>query len=238
MLKTLVLETSTEIGVIGVRGENDTRLGDATGGRRRHGRDLIPIIQNMIGHVGFSFRDLELIGVGLGPGSYTGLRIGVTAAKMLAYATGAVVVGFGSLEAIARNAPADALELAVIADAQGDELYVAEFRRVQAGSPLVAHGGVRVQAIEPWLASRPKDQLVIGPALESARIRALLPPELASLGHEVNQPRWQAIIEHTLEAHAAGIRHDPWTLEPNYLRRSSAEEKHTARQKAANAEIP
>ncbi len=71
----------------------------------------------MLADAGLALRDIELIGVGLGPGSYTGLRVGVTAAKTLAYVTGALLVGFDSLEAVARNAPDQASRVSVVADA-------------------------------------------------------------------------------------------------------------------------
>lgn len=55
---------------------------------RRHGRDLIPQIGSLLEAAGIRAKDLDAIAVGLGPGSYTGLRVGVTAAKTLAYAVG------------------------------------------------------------------------------------------------------------------------------------------------------
>lgn len=233
MLKTLVLETSTDLGVVGVCAGDGARAGGETLGGRRHGRDLIPLIKAKLGHLGLAIRDLELIGIGLGPGSYTGLRIGVTAAKIMAYAAGATIVGFDSLEAVAQNAPAEAREVAVIGDAQGDDLYVAEFRRVETGAPLVAQGPSRVQSIASWLDRRAAGQIVLGPALESPRIRALMPPDLECLGPEFHRPRWEAVLELALALHVRGVLNDPWTLEPDYLRHSSAEEKHRARQAAA-----
>ena len=82
---------------------------------------------------GLRAREIEVIGVGLGPGSYTGLRVGVTAAKTLAYVTGAALVGLDSLEAVAWNAPGTALRVSVVADAQRGDVYSAEFMRQRTG---------------------------------------------------------------------------------------------------------
>ncbi len=233
MRNTLALETSTETTIVAACSRDGRRAGDSATGCRRHGRDLIPLIRAILGHIGLAIRDLELIGVGLGPGSYTGLRIGVTAAKTLAYATGARVVGIGSPLALARNAPAEALEIAVLVDAQRDDVYLVEFGRVESGLPLVARGAGRVQSIASWLAARPAGQLAIGPALESPRIRARMPPGLISVGCEFNQPDWGAVLDLVLETHEAGRRDDPWSLEPHYSRPSAAEEKRLASLAAA-----
>ena len=61
----------------------------------------------------------------------------MTAAKTLAYATGAALVGLDSLEAVACNAPEDALRVSVVADAQRGDVYSAEFARTSVGKILV-----------------------------------------------------------------------------------------------------
>lgn len=68
-----------------------------------HGKKLVPIIQGLLLHTGVSKADLNAVGVSKGPGSYTGLRIGVSTAKGMAYALNIPLIGVDTLDAIARN---------------------------------------------------------------------------------------------------------------------------------------
>ncbi len=67
--------------------------------------------------------------VSVGPGSFTGLRVGVVCAKTLAYANGCQLAAVDTLEAIAANSPADVVSVHVIADAQRGDLFVADYCR-------------------------------------------------------------------------------------------------------------
>ena len=114
----LAFDTSTERGAIGLLVRSGLVLASSTETARHHGRDLIPRLAAILREAGKSVRDVDAFAVGLGPGSYTGLRVGVTAAKTLAYATGAALIGLDSLEATGpHNASDDASAISVIADA-------------------------------------------------------------------------------------------------------------------------
>ena len=89
----LALETSTLRASLAVQKSDGIRELCATDPSQRHGRELLPAIEAMLQRVNVSAKNLDVIAVGLGPGSYTGLRVGVTAAKTLAYAIGAKLVG-------------------------------------------------------------------------------------------------------------------------------------------------
>lgn len=200
----------------------------STEGGRRHGRDLVPAIADLLRTAGLALREIELLAVGLGPGSYTGLRVGLTVAKTLAYATETPLVGVDSLHAIACNAPADATRVSVIADAQRGQLYVAEFIREAAG-PLITARASRIEPLTAWLARLEPGTIVLGPALDSPRIRTALPAGLAGTDSTLNYPAGHRLIELARQTWAAGRRDDLWTLEPLYLRESSAEEQWNAR---------
>jgi tRNA threonylcarbamoyladenosine biosynthesis protein TsaB len=221
----LVMDTSTERAVIALTTDTGELYVRTTETARRHGRDLIPRIGSMLKEAGLRARDIQGVAVGLGPGSYTGLRVGVTAAKTLAYVSGARVMGFDSLHAIGRNAPAEVLRVSVLADAQRGEIYVADLCRVNPGAALIPSGDTRIESIAGWLARQGPGVLVLGPALAVPRIRAAVPDEIVATDSARNEPQGDRLAELARELWAGGRRDDPWLLEPWYLRRSAAEDQ-------------
>jgi tRNA threonylcarbamoyladenosine biosynthesis protein TsaB len=227
-MNVLTLDTSTERAAIGLSVRSGEVFAATTEGGRRHGRDLIPGVAAILRVAGLRLRDIELLAVGLGPGSYTGLRVGLTAAKTLAYATGAPLIGLDSLHAIACNASVGASRISVIADAQRGQLYVAEFVRVD-GIRLEPTRACQIEPLAAWLARLDPSTAILGPALDSPRIRSALPTGLEIGDSALNYPVGHRLIELARETWSSGRRDDPWTLEPRYLRDSSAEEQWNAR---------
>jgi tRNA threonylcarbamoyladenosine biosynthesis protein TsaB len=236
-MNVLTLDTSTERGAIGLALRSGAVFTGTTEGGRRHGRDLIPAVDAILRAAGIGLRDVQLLAVGVGPGSYTGLRVGLTAAKTLAYATGAALIGLDSLHAIACNAPAEARRVAVVADAQRGQIYVAEYVQQSPGR-LVSAGDVRIEPLAEWLARLEPTTAVLGPALDAPRIRTALPPGLDLHDSALNYPTGIGLIELARDAWTSGRRDDPWLLEPRYLRQSSAEEQWNARTGARSDETP
>lgn len=78
---------------------------------RGHAEVLVPMVQELAGEAGIALTALDLIGVTRGPGSFTGLRTGIAAARGFAIASGAPAVGVSSLQAVARGAARVSLEL-------------------------------------------------------------------------------------------------------------------------------
>jgi tRNA threonylcarbamoyladenosine biosynthesis protein TsaB len=221
----LVLDTSTSFAAIGLALRSGAVYADKTDGSQKHGRDLIPRVGLILAGGGLEPRELEAIGVGLGPGSYTGLRIGVTAAKTLAYATGAAIFGLDSLEAIAWNAPDSVLRVSVFADAQRGDVYSADFTRTAPGGPLVCARMSQIEPLQDWLARLGPGTLVLGPGLDSPRIAGHVPPELLANAGELNYPEGSRLIALADRECTAGRCENAWLLEPRYLRKSAAEEK-------------
>jgi tRNA threonylcarbamoyladenosine biosynthesis protein TsaB len=223
----LVIDTSTERAAIALATDRGDWYVTATETGRRHGRDLIPRIGALLKEAGLRARDLQGVAVGLGPGSYTGLRVGVTAAKTLAYVSGARLIGFDSLHAIGRNAPAEVQRISVIADAQRGDLYVADLYRAAPGVPLMPCGNTHVESLADWLARQAPGVHVLGPALLVPRIRAAIPDALVTTDPARNDPQGARLAELARELWASDRRDDPWLLEPSYLRRSAAEDQFT-----------
>jgi len=99
--------------------------------QRGHQERLAVMTQDVVGEAGLRFDKLERIAVTIGPGSFTGLRVGLAFAKGLALATGAPLVGMGTLQALA--ASADDGRTAGVIDARRGQVYAQAF---EAGRPL------------------------------------------------------------------------------------------------------
>lgn len=126
-MKILALETSakavsaavTEDGRVLASGYQDTGL--------THSRTLMPIVEGILKNTDLTVQDCDVIAVAAGPGSFTGIRIGVSAAKGLAFAADKPAVGVSTLAAMARNvAHLDALVICAM-DARRQQVYNALF---------------------------------------------------------------------------------------------------------------
>jgi tRNA threonylcarbamoyladenosine biosynthesis protein TsaB len=103
---------------------------------------IVPAVDRLLASAGVPFKKLDAFAVGLGPGSFTSLRVGLATVKAFAMATGKPVVGIPSLDVIARGAiglPCD--EICVLSDARRGMVYAAVYNHVGAGSPGPHKGG-------------------------------------------------------------------------------------------------
>jgi tRNA threonylcarbamoyladenosine biosynthesis protein TsaB len=226
-LNILAIDTSTIRAAVAISTRGGAIHEAPDGGSRQHGRSLLPVVRAALGAAGLTPTDLDLVAVGLGPGSYTGLRIGLTAAKTLAFATGRPLVGLDSLESIARNAPADAERVTVVADAQRGDFYTADFVRHEPAGPLLRQGPTRIEPQQHLTGRLVAGVFVVGPGLE--RLRPDLPSSAHAADPDSNWPQGPHLLRLAREAWDAGIRADTLFVEPHYLRRSAAEDLWDAR---------
>jgi tRNA threonylcarbamoyladenosine biosynthesis protein TsaB len=227
--KLLMLETSGRGGFAalaqGASLRGVRRLDDA----RRHARDLAPAVAALLTAQGWKARDLHGVIVGCGPGSYTGLRVGVMSAKTLAYAVGCTLIGVETFAVVAAQAPAVLQRLDVLADAQQEKVYVQSFERD--GDGWRALGALAVRPFADWLADRAADAWVSGAGLHRWATR--LPSGVPVVDAALWDPQAESLLQSGLTRYMAGERDDPFALEPLYLRPSSAEEQQRVRQGGA-----
>jgi len=196
-----------------------------------HGRELLPAIDAIVAEAKIEKSDIGAVAVSVGPGSYTGLRIGVTAAKTLAWALGCGLAGVSTLEALAREAVAAGLtqgtrRVVPVVDARQREVYCAVF---ELASNLEDTGVTRATedaAMPPaGLASRLRaGDHVFGTGVVRLGADAVL-PEGATSADGPTCPRAGTVALMGAELLAAGERMDGHAAAPVYLRASEAERK-------------
>jgi tRNA threonylcarbamoyladenosine biosynthesis protein TsaB len=224
--RLLILETSGRVAAValaeGGRLLGTRRLDEA----RRHARDLAPAVAGLLAEQGWRPREVHAVLVSRGPGSYTGLRVGVMSAKAFAYAAGCALLALDTFAAVALQAPPDCDRLDVLADAQQDRVYFQPFTRE--GEHWRPTDALTILPIAEWLARRRPDAWVTGPGLKKWEAR--LPPEARRVVENQREPQPASLLHLGLARYRAGERDDVWSVEPLYLRPSSAEEQWQGRQ--------
>ena len=130
-------------------------------GALKHARDLIPTIDELLNSNGLSFNDVDLLCVDVGPGSYTGMRVGIATAKGLQFASGKPVAGVCSLEAMAYSASRACTGTIVpVIDAKWKQLYFGIFR--SAGGKHTIEKKCDVATADEIVRRIPKDSIICG----------------------------------------------------------------------------
>jgi tRNA threonylcarbamoyladenosine biosynthesis protein TsaB len=220
----LCLATSTRAGEVGLwTGTGPVRTRALAEGDR--GRALAPAIADLLSASDLTAADLAVVVVDVGPGSFTGVRLGVTTGKTLAFATGCAAVAVGSLEALARASDVRGPVVA-LRDAGRGRAYAARF-----SAPDEA--GRRTPEVPPSRATADEIRACAAGAVavgeEAPRLVAdlglRLPAEPAAAGAE-------ALLAIGLERWAAGEVTPPHALVPLYLQASTPERRRAGEEDA------
>jgi len=137
MTSFLALETATDVCDVALFIDGIAVAERRTDRPKSHAAELVPMIRDCLREKALEPKDLQAIAVSAGPGSYTGLRIGVSTAKGLAYATDARIIAVSTLEAIASSglkSPVDAV-ISVL-PSRGGEIYLAAYKLSETKRPV------------------------------------------------------------------------------------------------------
>jgi tRNA threonylcarbamoyladenosine biosynthesis protein TsaB len=188
-------------------------------GPERTAQFLAPRLQEMLRAVDWKPGDVELVAVTVGPGSFTGLRIGVTTAKTLTYAVGAQLIGVNTLEVIAQQSPFEGTPTWAVMDAQRQELFAARF---DAERNMI--GELQFLSQSAWRKLLQPGDAVIGPGLK--RLHVELPGDVRVVDQSLWKSQASTVGLLAWRDFCAGRRDDLWQLVPQDYRQSAAEEKH------------
>ena len=190
-----------------------------------HSSRLMPAIDRLLRETSVPIQAVQGIAVGIGPGSFTGLRIAVSTVKGLAFSLRVPVAGVPTLDALAHNLPYASTQVCPVIDARKKEVYAALYRGNAEGGGLERKGEYWVLSPEDLCSRISEKTLMVGNGAEAygeifrekLGSRALFAPP------EFSFPRASCVARLSLPAFQRGPTLDLLTFGPLYVRRSEAE---------------
>jgi tRNA threonylcarbamoyladenosine biosynthesis protein TsaB len=201
-MRLLLIHTCGAEGVVGLA-EDAAVVAEAALPGRAASEELVPAVRRLMAERGWRVNELAAVAVVVGPGSFTGVRVGLSAAKGFCEAGGVGLVGLSRLALVAGDG-----DRAALLDAGRGEYYCGLYRLGE----MVSEELLRAEAVAEILASKP------GVTCESA-----VAERLAGAVELVREPGAVEILTAALRRIEAGAWSDVATLDANYLRRTDAE---------------
>jgi len=225
MLRSLAIETSGRLGSVALAEDGYVVAEDSFSHGLQHAAKLLPLIDDLTRKRGWTPADIAHVYVSIGPGSFTGLRIAVTLAKTLAFATGAKIVAVPTARVLVENAPAEAREVVIILDAKRGQVFTARYRRDDVETRWQEAEPARLDTLAAMLARAGRPVYLIGEGIPYHRE----PISAAADVIVTDEMTWRAragVVSQlgTLMAQL-GTFADPISLAPLYVRLPEAEEK-------------
>ena len=222
-MKLLTIQTATPAGSVALT-DGERLLGELfLDSRQPAGTWLMTAVEHLLVSAGLRVGALDGFGVTIGPGSFTGLRVGLATAKGLAIATGKPLAGVSTLETLALQAPHSALPVCALLDARKKEVYAGCFQW-QDGWPRPL-GEERVLPPERLLAELHEQMLFVGDG--AVAYRTLIVRQLGPRAHFLPAvyaaPRASHAAQLALRQFAVGEALPAAQVNPRYLRASEAE---------------
>lgn len=227
MPRSIALETSGRTGSVALFDDDQLVAENRFPHGLKHAAELIPMLDALLKSRGWTPRNINQLFVSVGPGSFTGLRIGVTLAKTFAFATGARIVAVPSLQVLVRNVPAGWQNAIVLLDAKRGQIFTARY--ANRDGRFVEEEPAHLDTLAQMLSRAPRPVFLLGEGLPFHQQSVPADdPAVIITPPEVWQARASVVGALGIEAARRGEFIDPQLLVPLYIRLPEAEEKRLA----------
>ena len=223
---TLAIDTATKVCTVALCRERELLAEYTINMGMTHSEGLLPQLEQLLARTGVEKKDIGLLAVSMGPGSFTGLRIGLATAEAMAYAWQCCLHGVDTLKALAYNIQLEGIALSPVLDAQKGNFYQALYQW-QNGQlvELAPVAVVNAQEALERIALQGTPALLMG---ECERLVKKVPDGLPTWVREapvaLRMPRASSVAWAALDEFDPEADKKIFGLEPYYIRRSEAEE--------------
>ncbi len=229
-MNILAVDTSTSVLAVSLNSEKKILAESIINNEKTHSQKLLPIIKSLLESVHFTVYDIDVFAVSVGPGSFTGLRIGVVTIKALSYVAKKPVIGIPTLDALSFNIHLCGVLICPIMDARNNQVFCAIYENKSAftNERISDYLGINIENLVSLLLKYDKNVVFIGDGvliyreylkdkLGSKYIEApeiLLLQRASNIGQIALQKAKNNEFDNSIE------------LVPFYLRKSQAERKY------------
>lgn len=224
-MSILAIDTATQVSSVAVASEARLSAELTMQARLTHSETLLPHMEQVLRMANVKKEDLDGIAVSMGPGSFTGLRIGLAAAKAVCYALKLPLVGVPTLEAMAWHYPVPGVRIVTLLDAQKGNAYRQSFRFHE--GRMEAQEEIAVAGLPEVIVScgKMQEQVVLLGDVVPKKIagKLELPANVSLAPAHLVMPRAACVAMVGLKKLAAGEVGNVMDMEPVYIRRSEAE---------------
>ena len=225
----LGIDTSTDILGLALLKENKL-LGEYNLNlKRQHSEKLLPLLKEIFNHLDLTLRDLDGVAVAVGPGSFTGLRIGITTAKMLGRIFSIPVKGISTLEIMAAGVENN--YLLPLLDARRKRVYYSFYKKSNSEpeniflEQIKEAASTNISELPQILAAYRQEKIVLV-GEKTAEVKEIMTKNgfiVKKASDEKNTPRAAVLAELGLAYIKAGDQDDIYKLKPAYLKKPQAE---------------
>lgn len=222
---TLGLDTSTKVATIAVIDEENLIGEYSLSKDMSHSENLMPMIKEVLDNIDVKIEDIELYSVARGPGSFTGLRIGIATMKSFSHLFNKAIIGVSTLEALAYNLYENESLIMPMLDARRDRVYTGLYKFDQ-GQLKEVEGAQILEISDLKEKIKSYDKVIFngdGSLVYREEIKSLLGDKVkfASMGQNIT--RAVSVCEIGSKKYKDGQRDSYFTLEPEYIRATKAE---------------
>lgn len=232
-MKILGIDTSTMAANVAVL-EDDKLICEYTiNTKKTHSQKLMPMIENMLKTSDVEIKDIDAIGICVGPGSFTGLRIGMATAKAMAHVNNIPLIGVNSLEILGSNIEFSNKKICAILDAQRNQVYTCKYIFENNKSKALEEISIKpIDDLLEELHATGEEWVIVGEAVYKykEKIESVSNITISSPSNHITKASSLCVLakdklEQNIEIHNC------YDINPMYIRKSQAEEQYEEKQK-------